>query len=395
MEPKIRFKGFEDAWKNDIIKNISDTFSGGTPSVSNKLYYGGDIPFIRSGEINSIRTELSLTQLGLIESSAKMVRKGTLLYAMYGATSGEVGVSLVDGAINQAILAIIPHNGINTHYLLYLLQKEKSNIVDTYLQGGQGNLSGKIIKDLEIHLPVYSEQLTIASFFQSIDAQITSSKSRLASLKQIKVASLQSMFPQEGETVPKVRFKGFEGEWTNKSFGKLYKRSSIKNDLSFDSSKIISVANMYFNGGENIVDEAYLLTYNVMKLGDIAFEGHSNKSFAHGRFVENCIGDGIVSHIFVVFSPISEKYDIDFWKYYINNESIMGAKLARCTKSSTMMKDLVVNDFLKESILVPSIDEQKAIASFFRSLDRKISLETARLEKLKQIKAACLDKMFV
>ena len=195
--------------------------------------------------------------------------------------------------------------------------------------------------------------------------------------------------------MPKVRFKGFEGEWIIKSFKELYKRSSIKNDLTYDSSKIISVANMYFKEDNMNTDEAYLLTYNVMKLGDIAFEGNKSKSFAHGRFVENSIGNGIVSHVFVVFSPLNEDYDINFWKYYINNEQVMGSKLVRCTKSSTMMTDLVVDDFLKETILVPSLEEQQEVGRYFATLDRKIALETARLEKLKQIKLACLDKMFV
>lgn len=214
-------------------------------------------------------------------------------------------------------------------------------------------------------------------------------------LKQVKAASLQSMFPQEGETVPKVRFKGFEGEWEEKSFSALYKKSIIKNDLTFGTDKIISVANMYYLTNVNVSDLEYLKTYNIMKLGDIAFEGNKSKRFLHGRFVENTIGDGIVSHVFVVFHPISAEHDINYWKYAINNENIMRNVLIRCTKSSTMMTDLVVDDFLKETILVPTYAEQQKIGAYFRNLDRQISLQTQRLEKLKQIKAACLDKMFV
>lgn len=203
------------------------------------------------------------------------------------------------------------------------------------------------------------------------------------------------MFPQEGETVPKIRFKGFEGEWKKMKFSELYERSSIKNDLSFGEDKIISVANMYFIKNSRQVDDDYLRSYNIMRLGDIAFEGNKSKNFAHGRLVENTIGDGIVSHVFVVMEPISKKYDLYFWKYYINNENIMGKILCRCTKSSTMMNDIVVDDFLKESILVPSYEEQIEIGKILTSLERQISLQSQRLEKLKQIKSACLDKMFV
>lgn len=157
---------------------------------------------------------------------------------------------------------------------------------------------------------------------------------------------------------PKIRFKGFTDDWELRKFDTLYKKVSEKNDLTYDVDKIISVANMYFKESESNSSEKYLKTYNVFKVGDIAFEGNKSKHYAHGRFVENTIGDGIISHVFKVFRPIM-KYDMQFWKYAINNEQIMGKILTRCTKSSTMMTDLVEKDFLRESFLVPSLDEQK------------------------------------
>ena len=395
MEPKIRFKGFEGEWKASTIGDFTTSFSGGTPTAGASEFYGGNIPFIRSGEIHESKTELFLTEAGLNNSSAKVVEKGTLLYALYGATSGEVGISKIKGAINQAILAIYPNKTVDKRFLANYLQSHKQKIVGELLQGGQGNLSGALVKSISVTYPNNREQQTISDYVDSLDSQISASTSRLASLKQMKAASLQAMFPQEGETVPKIRFKGFEGEWKKVKFSELYERSSIKNDLSFGTDKIISVANMYFIKNSRQVDDDYLRSYNIMRLGDIAFEGNKSKNFAHGRLVENTIGDGIVSHVFIVMKPISKNYDLNFWKYYINNENIMGNILVRSTKSSTMMTDLGVDDFLKESILVPSYEEQIEIGKILTSLDRQISLQSQRLEKLKQIKSACLDKMFV
>ncbi len=238
------------------------------------------------------------------------------------------------------------------------------------------------------------EQQALGSYFQHLDSLIQSTTKKIESLKQVKAASLQSMFPQEGETTPRVRFKGFDGEWEMKKFDELYEPSSVKNKV-YGADKIISVANMYFKPVSYISDDDYLKSYNVMCLGDIAFEGNKSKNFAHGRFVENTIGDGIVSHVFVVLRPKSERYDLQFWKYLINYERIMGPILLRSTKHSTMMTDLVVADFLNESILVPSYEEQQKIGAFFEGLDSQITLHTQRLEKLKQIKSACLDNMFV
>lgn len=148
--------------------------------------------------------------------------------------------------------------------------------------------------------------------------------------------------------------------------------------MTYGIHDIISVANMYFKDDAVVKNIDYLKTYNVFELGDIAFEGNKSKNFAHGRFVENTIGNGIVSHVFDVFKPISE-YDLLFWKYLINNENVMGRIMARCTKSSTMMTNLVAKDFLNESVSVPSITEQNKIGYYFEQLDHLITLHRRAL----------------
>ena len=102
-------------------------------------------------------------------SSAKMVKTGDILYALYGATSGEVSISKLKGAINQAILAIQPHQNYDSCFLMQWLRKSKENIIGTYLQGGQGNLSGNIVKELVIDVPTYEEQKEIGAYLKNID----------------------------------------------------------------------------------------------------------------------------------------------------------------------------------------------------------------------------------
>ena len=160
-------------WEQRKLGDISESYSGGTPTVGEKEYYDGNIPFIRSGEINSDKTELFLSENGLNNSSAKMVKIGDILYALYGATSGEVSISKLNGAINQAILAIQPHQNHNNYFLMQWLRKSKKMIIGTYLQGGQGNLSGNIVKELSIDLPFCDEQKLIGTFFNKLDSLIT------------------------------------------------------------------------------------------------------------------------------------------------------------------------------------------------------------------------------
>lgn len=172
---------------------------------------------------------------------------------------------------------------------------------------------------------------------------------------------------------PKVRFKKFTNDWEQRKFSELYVKSSEKNDGSIRMDRNITVATMQFKEDVKVSTVEYLKTYYTFNLGDIAFEGHQSKEFRYGRFVENDIGNGIVSHIFAVFRPIKE-FDLQFWKYAINNEILMQRILSRSTKASTMMHDLVTEDFLNETFLVPSLDEQKQIGASLKSLDHLITL---------------------
>ncbi|MEI8362129.1 MAG: restriction endonuclease subunit S [Betaproteobacteria bacterium] len=179
-------------WEESKLGEISSFFSGGTPLTTKSDFYGGEIPFIKSGEISDNKTAQFISASGLKNSSAKMVLKGDLLYALYGATSGEVAVSKIEGAINQAVLCI--RSKLDTYFLLSYFLFEKQNILQTYLQGGQGNLSAEIIKSLIVPIPSKNEQTKIANFLTAIDEKITATQTQLQAVKQYKQGLLQQMF---------------------------------------------------------------------------------------------------------------------------------------------------------------------------------------------------------
>lgn len=400
-EPNIRFKGFRGEWKTSIIGDIA-TFSKGRGysksdlrSEGNPIVLYGRLYTNYSSVIESVDTFASLQNGSVLTKGNEVIIPGS------GETPEDIAVAsaveqkgvILGGDLN--VLTFDQEKISPAFAAMSITYSNTHNELSGYAQGKTVvHLHNSSISKGHISYPYIDEQQSISTYFQHLDALIQSTTKKIESLKQVKAASLQSMFPQEGGTTPRVRFKEFEGEWEKVQFSKLYEPSSIKNK-TFGADKIISVANMYFKPVSYISDEEYLKSYNVMNLGDIAFEGNKSKDYAHGRFVENTIGDGIVSHVFIVLKPISKQYDLQFWKYLINYERIMGPILLRSTKHSTMMTDLVVSDFLKESVLVPSYEEQKNIGIFLKALDRQITLQTQRLEKLKQIKAACLDNMFV
>lgn len=199
--PEWRFPEFRGSgeWNKKTIGSSCTSFSGGTPDTSKREYYDGNIPFIRSAEIDRERTELYITKAGLNNSSAKMVEIGDVLVALYGANSGEVSLSKINGAINQAILCL-RHETNNTFVYQYLFHK-KLWIISTFIQGGQGNLSGDIVKSIELYFPKPEEQKKIADCLSGADALITEQAKKIEALKIHKKGLMQGLFPSIEEVV--------------------------------------------------------------------------------------------------------------------------------------------------------------------------------------------------
>lgn len=199
---------------------------------------------------------------------------------------------------------------------------------------------------------------------------------------------------KETKKAPTIRFRGFTDDWEQRKFSELFKRRMERNNGQFDKTKWISVANMYYQDPDKVTSNNIDTRTYVLRLGDISFEGHSNKEFKIGRFVENDIGDGVISELFPIYQHITS-YDLNFWKHYINIENIMFPKLQRCIEVSyTSSNKLSKKFFLKESILVPAILEQKKIGTYLKKIDNLITLHQRKLDQLKTLKKYFLQNMF-
>ena len=192
---------------------------------------------------------------------------------------------------------------------------------------------------------------------------------------------------------PVIRFEGYTEDWEQRKFRSLYVPLVERNEDLLPYEKTLSVATMTYKEAGNGAADSSLSTYKRLRLGDIAFEGHTSKEFRYGRFVLNDVGDGIMSPRFSALRPVSE-FPVQFWKYYIHYEPIMRKVLVNSTKAGTMMNELVVDEFLQESILVPSDEEQKLIGNFFARLDHLITLHQCNYEKMVATKKSMLDKLF-
>ncbi len=189
-------KPFEGEWEEVNIGSTSKCFSGGTPSRNKEEYYGGNIPWITSGKLNDryvVTVNEYISELGLKNSSAKVVKNGSLLIAMYGATAGKVAVNKLNGAtVNQAVLALEPMEHCHNLFLFYLFEVQMVKALKL-VQGGQPNLSAAIIKNIKIKLPPLHEQQKIASVLSNADKEIELLEQQLADLKQEKKALMQQL----------------------------------------------------------------------------------------------------------------------------------------------------------------------------------------------------------
>ncbi len=154
------------------IAEIADTTSGGTPLRNNSDYYGGSIPWLKSGELNDnyiSSAEEFITELGLKNSSAKLHPKGTLLVAMYGATVGKTGITQIEACTNQAICAVFPKKNISREYLFWFFKSHRYKFIEQSKGGAQPNISQTVINNTNIPLQSEDAQKEIVLFLDNID----------------------------------------------------------------------------------------------------------------------------------------------------------------------------------------------------------------------------------
>ncbi|GAA5414805.1 restriction endonuclease subunit S [Ureaplasma ceti] len=365
--PKLRFKEFSSNWRITKLENISSIIMGQSPLGNTYTNFENKYILVQGNSdlLNGyVKPRIWTSQL------TKMAKKGDIIMSVR-APAGEVGRTNYDCVIGRGVAAIKGNNFI--YYNLFKLNSEnywkRISCGSTF-----ESLNSDNIKSLELIIPEKIEQEKIGKFFLVLDNIITLYKKKCEKLEIIRKSLIENVFIDLGFNQPNIRFKEFNSKWINKTFSELYKKNTVKNsNLKYDENNVISVANMYFKSDVKISNEEYLKTYNIFKIGDIAFEGNKSKNFTCGRFVENTIGDGIISHVFEVFSPIIE-YDLWFWKYLINNEKIMKNILMKSTKATTMMSNLVSKDFLEQKIKLPELKEQTKIGILLNTISYNITL---------------------
>ena len=396
-EPKIRFKGFSGEWEETKFGNLCSV------AMCKRIFKHqtspqGDIPFYKIGTFGATPDAfISRTLFEEYKKKYNYPQKGDILISAAGTIGRVVEYTGEECYYQDSNIVWLKHSDQLSNAFL----KQLYPIINwSSLEGATiKRLYNGNILDTSFRLPLIAEQKLIATFFTTLDAHLSASTSRLASLKQMKAASLQAMFPQEGETVPKVRFKGFEGEWKTRSLNNYAKKRTEKNvnriyNVTLTNSAEFGIIDQRQFFDHDISNSENIDGYFVVRDKDFVYNPRISASAPVGPINQNKLGyPGVMSPLYLVFEVKGINHDFleiyfhtALWHKYMFDNGNSGARFDRLTISD--------DDFMRMPIPDISLAEQQSIASFFTSLDRQIALHTQRLEKLKQIKAACLDKMF-
>ena len=409
--PKIRLKGFSGEWKTAKIGTIAPITGG--YAFQSDCFVNNGVPIVRISNILAsgvVGGDFAFYDSFPGDEQFKL-HKDDILIAMSGATTGKVAIIKDDKTYyqNQRVGKFSKTGKVDYSYLSTIVNSDKflKELYRLLTASAQPNASSKDIDSISIPVPqCKNEQEAIASYFTNLDSLIQSSTKKIESLKHVKAASLQSMFPQEGETKPRVRFKGFEGDWEKTIVGNLGATYSglsgkTKDDFGQGDAKFVTFLNVLTNAK---IDTSTLEPVKVskgehqneVKKGDLLFNTSSETPEEVGMCaVMDDELENVYLNSFCFGFRITDK-DIDptFIAYLMRSH--IGRRIMLILAQGATRYNLSKNNFCKTELLLPeSKAEQAAIGRYFSNLDKQITLQTQRLEKLKQIKSACLDNMFI
>ena len=393
--PKLRNVNSNSNWQTATLGDVVKEYK-----VSNKLIHHQNLLSLSYGKIVPKDIESKKGLLPASFDTYQIIKENIIVFRVTDLQNDKkslrVGISSQEGIITPAYVCVECNNKqISPKYLFTLLHYYDSITKVMYKMGDglRQTLSYRELKDLVIYILSINEQHYITDVFEEIDTYVTIGNKMLASLKKIKEASLQSMFPHEGETVPKIRFKGFDGEWGKRKADSIFKTTNDRNHPELPVLSATQDKGMVTRDsiGYNIFhDKSNETTYKRILPGQFVIHLRSFQGgFAHSSI------EGICSPAYTImdFKDKEENNDI-FWKYVLTSKNFIKS-LELITYGIRDGRSISFEEFKEMAFLVPTLGEQQAIASYFTALDKQIYLQTIRLEKLKQIKAACLDKMFV
>lgn len=417
MEPKIRFKGFSGEWETRHVGELCDVLTG-FPFEGSKILPKGKELLMRGINITEgyIRHSDEIDRYFDEDASSLSkyrLHKNDLVIGMDGSKVGKNSALVTDKEVNSLLVQRVARLRNDNPHLIHLIQIALGSgrffeYVDSMKTSSAiPHISPSDIKNFTLSISANDDEIKLVSdYFQHLDSLIQSTTKKIESLKQVKAASLQTMFPQEGETTPRVRFNGFEGEWEKVLVGKMGTTYSglsgkTKDDFGIGDARFVTFLNVLTNAK---IDTSILEAVNVcegehqneVKKGDLLFNTSSETPEEVGMcaVMDEELENVYLNSFCFGFRVTDENIDPACVAYLMRSH--IGRRIMSILAQGATRYNLSKNSFCKAELILPKTkEEQNAIAGYFTNLDSQITLQTQLLEKLKQIKSACLDNMFV
>lgn len=402
-KPKIRFKGYTDEWEQRKLGEFAEkTFGGGTPKTSNESFWKGNIPWIQSsdlieGSLFDVEPRKYISQEAVDKSATKLVPENSVAIVTRVGV-GKLAFMPFSYATSQDFLSlsVLKTEPQFTVYALYKkLQLELNTVQGTSIKG----VTKDELLTKEIMIPCYEEQEKIGSYLHSLDHLITLHQRKCEQAKKLKKYMLQKMFPQNGQKVPEIRFKGFTDDWEQRKLGEVCLRVQ-GNDGRMDLPTLtISAANGWmkqedrFSG--NIAGKEQK-NYTLLHKGELSYNHGNSKLAKYGTvFSLQTYEEALVPRVYHSFKI--EDGNADFLEYYFATK-LPDRELGKLISSGARMDGLLnigYDEFMGIQMVFPSIAEQNRVASYFRCLDTFITLHQQKCDELKNIKKFMLQNMFM
>ena len=400
LNPEIRFSGFTDDWEERKLREITSLITKGT-TPKNKTG-NGEINFIKVENIDSSSGEIKdYLKISIEEHEGYLKRsqlkENDILFSIAG-TLGRTAVvnkRLLPANTNQALAILRTSEGDISYIITVLKGKAVSDFVrKNPTVGAQPNLSLEQVSNLEISYPSIDEQVKIGEFFSCIDNLITLHQRKLDKLKTLKKAMLEKMFPKNGESIPEIRFSGFTDDWEQR---KLNEVSNIY-DGTHQTPKYQDDGVMFLS-----VENIKTLTSNKF-ISREAFEDEFKIRPQRGDVLMTRIGDIGTANVVETDEDLAYYVSLALFKSEELNPYFLQASIYapfvqdqiwERTLHIAFPKKINKNEIGQVPINVPTLEEQTKIGSFFKQLDDTITLHQRKLDKLKTIKKAMLEKMFI
>ena len=403
--PKIKFKNFYEKWNRKKLQSIAP-LRGGFAFKSEKFQNVG-IPIVRISNIGFDGTVGGeFEYYSKLSPDEKFVLKGrSLLLAMSGATTGKIAMldSEEEYYQNQRVGYFQNNGAVDYDFLSSVLQtKAFTNQLNAVLvAGAQPNISSKEIDSFEFCIPEsIEEQSAIGSLFRTLDDLLASYKDNLANYQSHKANMLSKMFPKAGQTVPEIRLDGFEGEWKKSKLKDVAHRVQ-GNDGRMDLPTLtISASGGWMNQidrfSANIAGKEQK-NYTLLKKGELSYNHGNSKLAKYGVVFElQDYEEALVPKVYHSFR-VNQLANAKFIEIMFSTK-IPDRELGKLVSSGARMDGLLnisFEDFMNIAIIIPTIEEQQAIGTYFSNLDNLITAHQEKTSQLEILKKKLLQDMFI